>query len=225
MRQENREAKGMKTLRKIYHDLGNKLHFACVLASSLKEMTEALKENPKDKKLAEKIAKDAAIIESKIVETNQEFTDLKKIIYRSIDPDVDIQIVLDKIKEENKKIKIFIVDDEQIITEELRKKYESDGYIIDSALDAEEAIKKIHEFEPNILLTDLYMPGAKSGVDIIKFVKEKMGWIQILVVSRVDDEKLIKEIKELGVDTILIKPVKFADINAKLSGMIQSLKR
>jgi len=196
-----------------------------MVAGSLKEMTQALKENPNDKKLAEKNVKDAAMIESKIIEIDNTITDLKKIIYRSIDPDVDIQIVLDKIKEENKKIKIFIVDDEQVITEELRKKYESEGYIIDSALDADEAIRKIVEFEPNILMTDLYMPGTKSGVDIIKFVKEKMSWIQILVVSRVDDEKLIKEIKDLGVDTILIKPVKFADINAKLSGMIQRLKR
>lgn len=217
----------MVSLRSKYHELENKLSTAFLLASDLGDMVEFFKKNPNDKTIGSDIVKSSAKIQSKIIEATEDITNLKKLIYRSIDPDIDINLIVDKIMEENKKIKLFIADDERDITEALVRKYETEGYMVESALNAEEAIKKIEKFKPNIVITDIYFPDVKGGMDIIKFIRKNMKGVQVLVVSRFDDEDVIADIRSLGVEhqNILIKPVKFAQINVKLSGMILKLKR
>ncbi len=215
----------METLRKKYHVLGNKLHTASLTAGFIQEAAEQLKNDPNNLELLDKIIKNASRIEQDIRDVDREIAELKNIVYRSIDPDIDFEKVIKNIKEENRRIKIFILDDEEIITEQLKRKYEENGYIVESALTAEKGIEKINQFEPNIVILDLHLPGKMSGLDVLKYIRNEMKWIQVLMITREDDENVLNKSKELGVEAILIKPTTLNDINAKLSGMIQRLKR
>jgi CheY-like chemotaxis protein len=67
--------------------------------------------------------------------------------------------------------KILVVEDET--QQRLRFKYvlESEGYRIDTAEDAESAISAIRSHRYDLVVTDLQMPGGKSGMDVLFFVR------------------------------------------------------
>src|SRR5659263_234243 len=83
-------------------------------------------------------------------------------------------------------IKVFIVDDHEIIREGLKKilKEESDLIVVGEAQDGVEALEKIQksDFECDIMLLDMNMPG-RSGIDLLSDLKNMKPHLHILVLS------------------------------------------
>lgn len=70
------------------------------------------------------------------------------------------------------KVKILVVDDDEIFQSLVRHGLEEKGFITDGASDGDEAIKKVLDFQPDIILLDVNMP-KKSGFDVLKEIKGK----------------------------------------------------
>jgi len=81
-------------------------------------------------------------------------------------------------------IKVFIVDDHEIIREGLKiiLKEESDLIVIGEAQDGAEAIEKIQNIDCDIMLLDMNMPG-RSGIDLLSDLKNMKPHLNILVLS------------------------------------------
>jgi len=81
-------------------------------------------------------------------------------------------------------IKVFIVDDHEIIREGLKiiLKEESDLIVIGEAQDGAEAIEKIQNIDCDIMLLDMNMPG-RSGIDLLRDLKNMKPHLHILVLS------------------------------------------
>src|SRR5659263_405831 len=81
-------------------------------------------------------------------------------------------------------IKVFIVDDHEIIREGLKiiLKEESDLIVIGEAQDGAEAIEKIQNIDCDIMLLDMNMPG-RSGIDLLRDLKNIKPHLHILVLS------------------------------------------
>jgi len=60
---------------------------------------------------------------------------------------------------------ILIVDDERPITSVMRRKLEQNGFDVIEAHDGEEALQLAHEHGPDLVITDLQMPGI-SGLEL-----------------------------------------------------------
>jgi len=74
------------------------------------------------------------------------------------------------------------------------------------AKDGEEALALYHKYQPDILLTDINMPGL-DGLELIRIIREKNKTIKLIVLSAYSDqEKLLKAIP-LGLSSYLVKPV------------------
>jgi len=71
----------------------------------------------------------------------------------------------------NRKEKILIVDDEKIVRESLFHWFEEEGYIVETAVDGEAALRLFDKGKFDLLLVDMKMPGM-SGLDLLKKVKE-----------------------------------------------------
>ena len=106
-------------------------------------------------------------------------------------------------------MKILIVDDDVELTKAVVSSVSSFGHDVKFTNDSKEGLKLIREQNHDLVLLDLSMPEF-SGIDIIKdlakdgTIKEKK--IVIMTASTVDEEEL-KNMVDLGVDSILQKPV------------------
>lgn len=103
--------------------------------------------------------------------------------------------------------KILIVEDERMLTSLLERLLKIKGYKTSVAYNAFEAIDKINNFRYDLVIADINLPG-KSGIELIKAVKEKYGSYgpRFLVITGTDFRLSEKEMQDLMIYKILPKP-------------------
>ena len=72
---------------------------------------------------------------------------------------------------ENLQNKILLVDDEPNILTALSFLFEKEGYIVENAVDGDEAIEKSRTFQPNIIILDVMMPHL-NGFEAAKKIRQ-----------------------------------------------------
>lgn len=104
------------------------------------------------------------------------------------------------------KKKIVLAEDDKYISIAYKDGLIRAGFDIVTATDGEEAIKKIKEEKPDLVLLDLIMP-IKNGFDVLKAVSvdDTVKKIPIIVLSNLSQESEIKEAKDLGAIDYLVK--------------------
>jgi DNA-binding response OmpR family regulator len=140
------------------------------------------------------------------------------LIKAEFDPEeviAKVRNVLDKIKNKAngaEKMKgskrILIVEDDQLLRSLCAKKFSSEGFAVDAAIDAQEGLDKIKKNKPDLILLDLVLPGM-SGFDILKIIKsdpdKKIAGIPVIILSNLGQESDIEKGKQLGADDYMIK--------------------
>jgi len=103
-------------------------------------------------------------------------------------------------------VKIFLVDDEPLLLESLEIVLTIKGgfEVIGSAGNGVEALKKLKEKTPDVMLIDLNMPGM-GGIELIKKVKEEYPDIRMIVLTTFYDDKNISEALANGASGYLLK--------------------
>lgn len=105
-------------------------------------------------------------------------------------------------------IKVFIVDDHEIIREGLKKilKDESDLVVVGEAQNGADALEQIQkgDFECDIMLLDMNMPG-KSGIELLTEIKTLRPKIHILVLSIHPEDKFAIRTLKAGASGYLCK--------------------
>ena len=66
--------------------------------------------------------------------------------------------------------RILVIDDEPQITRVLRASLSSQGYDVRTANDPEEALRVFKDWPPDLVITDLMMPGM-SGVEVTRAIR------------------------------------------------------
>ena len=84
-------------------------------------------------------------------------------------------------KSQNGKISILIVEDDKFLRELLVRKVESAGFVTSVAIDGKEALKKIKEELPRLVLLDLVLPGI-DGFEVLRQVKANPQTSKVLVI-------------------------------------------
>lgn len=83
----------------------------------------------------------------------------------------------------NENVKILVVDDEAAICEVLSASLADENYQVQVAKDADEALSLYNKFMPDIVLLDVWMPGGKDGIDVLKEIKSKPKSAQVIMMS------------------------------------------
>jgi len=110
--------------------------------------------------------------------------------------------------------RILVVDDEIQITRVLRASLTAQRYDVRTANDPEEALRIFEEWHPDLIITDLMMPGM-TGVDICRAVRRRMS-IPILVLSVRDQEHAKVEALDAGADDYVTKPFSIQELLARV---------
>lgn len=124
------------------------------------------------------------------------------------------------------KYRAVLIDDEAIIVEGLRKVVKWDEYnceVAGTASDALSGARLIREVKPDILITDICMPG-QNGLTMLAGLRSEFPEMQVTVLTGYRDFAYAQEAIKLGVTRFLLKPSKMAEINEALSAMIEKIE-
>lgn len=106
-------------------------------------------------------------------------------------------------------IKVFLVEDEFIVREGIKKNidWESHGYdFCGEAADGELAFPMIQKLQPDIVITDIKIP-FMDGLTLSKLIKKEFPWIEIIILSGYEEFEYAKEAIKIGVAQYLSKPI------------------
>lgn len=108
--------------------------------------------------------------------------------------------------------RILIIDDDESIRRILSSILEEKGYIVDTARNAKEALKKSEAFYYNLALIDIRLPDIE-GTDLLsKLQKASPEMIKIILTGYPSLQNAIKAVNK-GADGYLIKPADLDDLH------------
>jgi two-component system alkaline phosphatase synthesis response regulator PhoP len=122
-------------------------------------------------------------------------------------------------------LKILVVDDDLDIIEILKYNLNKSGYLVKSAKNGIEAIKRAKKFMPNIILMDVMMP-EMSGIEAcseIKQIDELSETMIIFLSARSEDYTQISAY-DAGADDYISKPIKPKILIKKISNIAKKIK-
>lgn len=108
--------------------------------------------------------------------------------------------------------KILVVDDEIELCDLIAFQLEDEGYKVRQAYSFHEAVETYSDFKPDIVLSDMQMPGG-TGLDLFNQLKEKIinESCRFYIVSgfvSMDEEEIVS----LGIQGVIKKPMSFTDL-------------
>ncbi|MCK5416224.1 response regulator [Candidatus Parcubacteria bacterium] len=105
---------------------------------------------------------------------------------------------------EEKKVKVLIIEDEVSLVDLLSNKLKKEGYIVETARDGEDGLAKVVEFKPMLILLDIMMP-KKNGYEVLEELKKKNINTPVIIISNSGQPVEIEKTKKLGAVGHLIK--------------------
>ena len=119
------------------------------------------------------------------------------------------------------KYRVVIIDDEAVIVEGLRKVVKWDQYnceVAGTASDARSGAQLIREVRPDILFTDICMPG-QNGLTMLAGLRSEFPEMQVTVLTGYRDFSYAQEAIRLGVTRFLLKPSRMSEIDEAMKAM------
>jgi two-component system, NarL family, response regulator NreC len=114
-------------------------------------------------------------------------------------------------------VRVLVVDDHAVVRAGLRLLIDRDPsmVVIDEAADANEAIFRVIEHKPDVLLIDVTLPG-ESGIEAIPKLLAASPDTKILVLSMHDDPRYVREAFAAGASAYVLKEAADAEVVAAI---------
>ena len=104
--------------------------------------------------------------------------------------------------------KVLLVEDDLFLRDICYKKLIKEGFNVSAAVDGGEAIKKINEFRPEIILLDIILP-VMDGFEVLKQIRshkdKAIKSAPVIMLTNLGQEDDIKKALELGASDYLVK--------------------
>lgn len=120
--------------------------------------------------------------------------------------------------------RILVVDDAALNRELIVSYLQSAGFrFVETACDGDEALTKVEEFEPNLLILDLVMP-RMNGTEVIRSLRSKNDTKQlpILVQTTISDPEQRAEAWEFGATDIVTKPIHRLELLSRVKVQLEN---
>jgi len=120
------------------------------------------------------------------------------------------------------KKRVLIADDEPNFAEATRLYFEAEGFEARGATDAVEALQITAEWQPHVIITDLYKPGQMTGIEMTRRLKadERTKHIPVLVASASLGGGWREEVLEAGATAVIAKPLEPEELLATARGIV-----
>ena len=122
-------------------------------------------------------------------------------------------------------MKVLVADDEPMLLKTIELKLKKEGYEVITCLDGREAVAKIEGNDPDMVITDIMMPFI-SGLEIVSIIRQKLNRkIPIIVLSAMEQEKVVMEAFELGADDYITKPFSLNEMAIRVKRLMNQYGR
>ena len=121
--------------------------------------------------------------------------------------------------------KLLVVDDEKTVRDRL-KNTDWTRFDIDQVEFAEHGLaglRKVYEFKPDFVMSDMHMP-IMNGIEMIRKIHEVFPWIQVMVLTGYDDFNYIRECMRSGVTDYILKPINDEELTKAFSKLVENKK-
>jgi DNA-binding response OmpR family regulator len=102
--------------------------------------------------------------------------------------------------------KIAIIEDDAVISQMYRMKFEADGFEVQLANNGKRGVAMVESFSPDLILMDLQMP-EMGGAEALAHIR-KQPWgkdVPVIILTNLGQEESPKEIKDLGIHSYIVK--------------------
>jgi two-component system, OmpR family, KDP operon response regulator KdpE len=124
-----------------------------------------------------------------------------------------------KLNGQEQPAKILIVDDEPQITRVLRTALSTQGYSLRVAANGVEGMAAVHEWKPDLVITDVSMP-QMNGVELCREIRA-VSEIPILVLSVRNQDSMKIEALDAGADDYVTKPFSIQELLARVRAQLR----
>lgn len=119
-------------------------------------------------------------------------------------------------------MKVLIAEDDNLIRKTIEIRLAKDGYTIISCAEGNEAMDRIRDELPDVVLTDIMLPSV-SGLEIVSTVKNMEKAIKVIVLSTMGQENIVEEAFRLGADDYMTKPFSLTELSIRVKKLINSI--
>lgn len=124
-----------------------------------------------------------------------------------------------------KKLRVLLVDDEIMIREGFKKLFDWETHeyvVVGEAADGMEAITKIDEEQPDIVIMDINIP-IINGLKVIQLSRVKYPSMAFVIVSGYDDFSYCREALRMQITDYILKPVNYEEFGSCIDRLKISL--
>ena len=102
--------------------------------------------------------------------------------------------------------KIAIIEDDPVISQMYRMKFEADGFDVQLADNGKKGVALVEHDSPDIILLDLQMPEMGGAEALTEIRKQPWGKeIPVIILTNLGEEEAPKEIRGLGIHSYIVK--------------------
>jgi DNA-binding response OmpR family regulator len=118
--------------------------------------------------------------------------------------------------------RILLVDDEPLITDSLSYSLKREGFEVKAVGDGEQAMKEIGNFDPDLVVLDIMLPGM-NGLEVCRRIRANKATPVIMLTARGEELDRILGL-EVGADDYLAKPFSFRELLARIRSILRRVE-
>ena len=124
---------------------------------------------------------------------------------------------------EEKKLKIMVIDDENIVGKRLKPALEKTGDIVETFEEGEKALARFDEEPFDIVVSDIRMEKI-DGIEILERIQAKSSHTKVIIITGYATVEVAREALSKGAFDFIAKPFKPADLRAIIARASKELR-
>lgn len=102
--------------------------------------------------------------------------------------------------------KIAIIEDDAVISQMYRMKFEADGFTVEVASNGRDGVQLVKEFKPDLILLDMQMPIMNGDEALTAIRAEDWGkTVPVIILTNMGEEEAPKTLRSLGIQSYIVK--------------------
>jgi len=121
----------------------------------------------------------------------------------------------------NKRPRVLIVDDEQVVCDLLHDELSERGYLCTTVLSGDDALTKLATQEVEVVLLDIRLPGM-SGMEVLREIWLRHSDMATIMITAINDVATAVEAMKHGATDYIVKPFDLERVNASIGTALET---